>query len=539
MLLEDSSVNLLHARFCAPCRARSLRTRLFVEALENIRKSEFDPRAPWLWSLGRRASRIKRMRVRIRDVSFGVSDCVTRLPFKFGMNTMTWAPTLTARVVLETEAGEAVGHSADLLVPKWFEKDPKKSLEDDVTGLMASAVAAGELAKSGPGAGNSETVFELWWRMYNGRVHGRPQAAADRLLRGFGVALVERAVIDAACRAGGVSFFDALKTDLLGVRPGLVYPELEDWSLAKSLPDKPVDRVHLRHTVGLVDALRSTDLEPGEGPDDGLPEALEQDIEAFGLTWFKLKLCGASEVDLPRTLAFGQVLDEQVGDDFHLTVDGNEQFPSLDKLVSFLGQLDQEPTGRKLLERLVCIEQPLPRAISLDESSRRGLATLGDFAPVILDEADHGIEAFPRALELGYRGVSMKNCKGVLRALLHRGLCERSAAQGAFQSGEDLTNLGVLALQQDLTTAAALGLKHVERNGHHYFKGLGHLSRAEATDAAKMHPDLWTGNGEETHLRIDDGQLDLSSLQGIGYGYSSAIDFDSRTPLADWRFEEH
>ena len=475
------------------------------------------------------------MRIRVRDVSFGVSDCVTRLPFRFGMNTMTWAPTLTARVDLETEAGPQVGYSSDLLVPKWFEKDPRKTLEDDVKGLMASAVAAGKLAK----LGKDETVFEMWWRVYQARVHCQPQDAADRLLRGFGVALVERAVIDAACRAGGVSFFDALKADLLGVRPGLVYPELEDWSLAKSLPDRPKQSIHLRHTVGLVDSLRESDLSPGEGPGDGLPEALEQDIEAFGLTWFKLKLCGDSTVDLPRTLAFGRVLEEKVGADFHLTVDGNEQFPGIDKLVSFLGQLGQDSTGQRLLERLVCIEQPLPRAISLDEDARKGLAALGDIAPVILDEADHGIEAFPRALDLGYRGVSMKNCKGVLRALLQRGLCEHNAAMGAFQSGEDLTNLGVLALQQDLTTAAALGLEHIERNGHHYFNGLGHLPSAEVTDAAANHPDLWTRNGEHTHLRIVGGQLDLSSLQGIGYGYSSAIDFDSRTPLADWTFEEH
>ena len=67
--------------------------------------------------------------------------------------------------------------------------------------------------------------------------------------------------------------------------------------------------------------------------------------------------------------------------------------------------------------------------------------------------------------------MSVKNCKGVFRALLSRGLCEL-ADDGSFQSAEDLTNLPVLALQQDLATIAALGLPHVERNGHHYFKGL-------------------------------------------------------------------
>ncbi len=479
------------------------------------------------------------MQIRVRDVSFAVSDCVTRLPFRFGMNTMTWAPTLTARVTLETESGQQVGHSADLLVPKWFEKDPSKSLQQDVEGLMASAVAAADVAMDRNRPKADETVFQLWWRMYQERVHATPQDASDRLLRGFGVALVERAILDATCRAGGLSFFDALKQDLFSIQPGLVYPELESWSLADSLPSAPAERVHLRHTIGLVDVLRTKDLVNGQGPDDGLPESLEQDIKAFDLRWFKLKLCGNSTVDLPRTLALAQLLQEKVQGPWHVTVDGNEQFASFGDLTTFLETLKGDPLGLSLLERLVCIEQPLPRAISLHQDAGRGLAALSEYAPVILDEADHGIEAFPRALALGYRGVSMKNCKGVLRALLQRGLCERNSDRHSFQSGEDLTNLGVLALQQDLTTVAALGLKHVERNGHHYFRGLGHLPRAEVADAASKHPDLWTRHGEETHLRIQEGQLQLGSLQAVGYGYSSTIDFESRTPLADWRFLEH
>lgn len=475
------------------------------------------------------------MRVRVTNVSFGVSDCVTRLPFRFGMNTMTWAPTLSARVELHTEAGPAVGYSADLLVPKWFEKDPTKSLQQDIEGLMRSAEEAAKVACQGDA---DETVFNLWWRVYGQRVHNRPVDASDRLLRGFGVALVERAVIDATCRAAQVSFFDAFKSDLFGMRPGVVYPELQDGSAADSLPAQPLQRVALRHTIGLLDVLRTQDLEPGQGPGDGLPESLEQDIDAFGLQWFKLKLCGDEAVDWPRTLAFAEVLAERVQGPVHITVDGNEQFADLDRLVGFLRRLGTDERGRAVLDALVCIEQPLPRAIGLLDENREGLAALSEFAPVILDEGDHGIEAFPRALDLGYRGVSMKNCKGVLRSILQRALCDRHPSGQAFQSGEDLTNLGVLALQQDLAGMAALGIPHVERNGHHYFRGLAHLSDREAADAARAHPDLWTRSNGETQLRIENGALQLSSLQCIGYGYTSDIDWGSRTPLADWRFQD-
>lgn len=469
------------------------------------------------------------MQVRVRKLSFGVSECHTRLPFRFGMNTMTWAPTLTARVELETEAGDAVGYSADLLVPKWFEKDPAKSLQQDVEGLMESA----RLAAAAASGGAPRTVFDLWWDVYTERVHRQPAQASDRLLRGFGVALVERAILDATCRAAGISFYEALQQNLFGVRPQVVYPELESWTPAQSTGSAPLERVAVRHTIGLVDALRTKDLPEAERAGDGLPESFEEDVERYGLRWFKLKLCGDASIDLPRTLSFGELCLEKAGQDFSVTVDGNEQFADLAGLTRFMKQLEEEEVGRELLRRLVCIEQPLPRAASFEESAREELAALREFAPVIIDEADHGIEALPRALELGYGGVSMKNCKGVLRALLQRGLCD---ARGALQSAEDLTNLGVLALQQDLTTVAALGLTHVERNGHHYFRGLSHLSELEAKQAAVAHPDLWETSASEVSLRIEDGHLQLASLQTPGYGYASAVDWESRTPLESWTF---
>ncbi|MCB9913940.1 MAG: mandelate racemase [Planctomycetes bacterium] len=464
------------------------------------------------------------MRVRVREVSFRLSDCRTRLPFRFGIHTMTAAPTLTARVELEGEAGAATGYSAELLVPKWFEKDPAKSLAEDERALVASARAAAEaFAAAGEGS-----AFELWHAAYRARVAAAPVDAPDRLVRGFGVALVERAVLDAACRAADASFFDALKRDLFGVRPGALYPELADWDLAASLPDAPARRVAVRHTVGLVDALRPEDV--AARIDDGLPECLVEDVRAYGLRYFKLKLCGELEADLARTLTFGEVLRDEAPPGWRFTVDGNEQFRDARDLVAFFDALADAPGGLALLDALLYVEQPLPRALSLGDGARTGLAALREVAPVILDEADHGLEALPRALDLGYGGVSVKNCKGVLRALCARGLCER---RGAFQSGEDLTNLGVLALQQDLATMAALGLPHVERNGHHYFRGLDHLPPREAAAAAAAHPDLWRTTDRGVALRLDHGELALDSLQGVGYGYACEIDWAARAPLED------
>ena len=107
-----------------------------------------------------------------------------------------------------------------------------------------------------------------------------------------------------------------------------------------------------------------------------------------------------------------------------------------------------------------------------------------------------------------------------------------------FQSAEDLTTLPVLALQQDLATVAALGLTHVERNGHHYFRGLGHLSVDEAQCAMASHPDLYEHDGKCVSLRIEDGQLRLRSLQGVGFGYDVPICASTRTAVDAWHWPE-
>jgi hypothetical protein len=120
----------------------------------------------------------------------------------------------------------------------------------------------------------------------------------------------------------------------------------------------------------------------------------------------------------------------------------------------------------------------------------------------------------------------------VFRALLNRGLCDVRGG-GAFQSGEDLTNLGVLSLQQDLATVAALGIEHVERNGHHYFHGLDHLPPDEVRAALRAHADLYEPLGDGATLRITAGRLALGSLQVPGYGYDVGIRTGERTPLAD------
>jgi L-alanine-DL-glutamate epimerase-like enolase superfamily enzyme len=474
------------------------------------------------------------MKLRVREIDLCVSRCQARQPFRFGGATLTSAPSLLARARVEIDAGlEGTGYSADLLVPKWFDKDPRLSVTDDAARLAAaSRTAAASFLRHGTWPA---TLFDHWLTVYREFVlAGGP--TTGELVRGFGVALIERALIDAVCRAAGRSFFDALREDLLGFRPSAVYPELEGWQLAAALPERPRDSIRVRHTIGLADPLRTEDVRSSRRVSDGLPESLEEHVLAYGLDAFKVKLCGTPEEDRQRLRSILEVLSSAIpSSELLFTLDANEQYAALDDLARMLHETAREPGAERLFDNLAYIEQPLPRATAFHPSVSRGIAALADFAPVIIDESDAGFVAFERAISCGYRGVSVKNCKGVFRALLHHGLC-KNVGRGLFLCSEDLTTLPIVALQQDLATVAALGLEHSERNGHHYFTRLEHLPAAEREAALHAHPDLYEERGNGPELRIHRGRIAMGSLQCIGFGFSAPIEFEARTPIEAWSF---
>jgi hypothetical protein len=83
-------------------------------------------------------------RLALLDASFYERPVRLRLPFRFGIVTLTQAPQIFARVrvrLLDGREGEGV--AAELLVPKWFDKSPELSNEDN---LISSAVRLPSLA---------------------------------------------------------------------------------------------------------------------------------------------------------------------------------------------------------------------------------------------------------------------------------------------------------------------------------------------------------------------------------------------------------
>lgn len=448
--------------------------------------------------------------VAVRAVEVAAVDCRMRLPFRFGGVTVTEAPLLHVAVTLEVDVSKtATGMAADLLVPRWFRKDVDRDHDGDQQALSQSVVTAANCVRTMPAA----TALELWQKVQHNRVEREPPDVPDLLERGFGIAIVERAMLDAICRACELDFATALTSGVFG----RVFADR----------GRSPRRILVRHTVGRLDPLRTGEIPAAERLDDGQPEALDEVLRQHGVRWLKVKIGAGATADVARLEAIAELLRELELDEVRLTLDGNEQYPDIAELDRFWRGLAASPTGRELLPRIAWIEQPLPRHASLQRPPESDWPRE---RPLLLDEADAQRRTFR---ESGYDGVSVKNCKGVFRALLNGEYC--ADHEGRFQSSEDLTNQPVLSVQQDLVTAAVLDLPHTERNGQHYVGGLDHLPAPVVDRAMTEHRDLYerTAAGG-ARLRIENGELRFDSLFGPGYGAAQPV-VDALRDYLEWQ----
>ncbi len=461
-------------------------------------------------------------RLRILAVEAFERPVPLRLPFRFGVVTLRRVVQAFVRVrVGDARGAEGIGWAAELMVPKWFDKRPELSDADNVRQLRASVATAlrAHLELEG-----SDTAFGL---ARAARERAGVERAGNGLVAGFGPALVERAVVDAACRLAGQPFASALRGGRLGIDFRAELPELDADALLRELRAAP--SIRARHTVGLADALTRSELDPEQRLDDGLPECVEEAIDAYGHRDFKVKVAGDRDADLARLGALARVLEPLPR--YRLTLDGNEQFPDEAAAGAFLEALWSEPSLERLRSAVLYVEQPIHRDRALDCDVR----ALARFAPLIVDESDARDGSFEAARERGYAGISSKTCKGIYRSLLNRARCQLwnrdPAGPRSFVSAEDLTCQAGLSVQQDLLLAALLGCEHAERNGHHYADGMVGASAAEMDGFAAAHPDLYRRSDRGLHLRIRAGRIALGSLDAPGFASAALPDPGTLTPM--------
>ena len=451
-------------------------------------------------------------RLAVRDITFFERPVRFARPFRFGAVVINATPQAFVRAEIEVEGkGSFVGASAEFLVPKWFDKRPHLAPDETVAELRRSLVIARELYLTGAGF---ETAFGLHATRFADQLEACAKEDIPPLAAAYGPAEIDKAVMDALLRGVGMNFFDGMAQNVAGIDARLT-PDLGDDDVARFLRGRQrLERVAIRHTVGLDDPVK------GAG---GVADAHEN----AGARYFKLKLNGDPTADAARLIRIGNELTT-LPHDYSVTLDANEQYADLAALSALVDRLDHDGALKPIAAKLLYIEQPMPRDIT--RQSPLGALATHDF---IIDEADDSYDAFPAARALGYRGISSKSCKGIYKSILNatRAAKWSKAGERFFITGEDLTCQAGLGVQQDLALGALIGVTHAERNGHHYVDGFANTPAAEAEAFLAAHSDLYVRDGNTIRLAIHDGDLLTGSLTLPGFASSVHPYWSALAPL--------
>ena len=86
--------------------------------------------------------------------------------------------------------------------------------------------------------------------------------------------------------------------------------------------------------------------------------------------------------------------------------------------------------------------------------------------------------------------------------------------------------------------AANLGITHVERNGHHYFRGLSMFPPDVQAAVLRAQPDLYRRHepGFVT-VKVEGGRMSAASVVEQGTGANVPLDPARFTPVGQWTYE--
>jgi L-alanine-DL-glutamate epimerase-like enolase superfamily enzyme len=256
---------------------------------------------------------------------------------------------------------------------------------------------------------------------------------------------------------------------------------------------KPPTHLLAWHLVGGLDPLDEAEL-TGKEPDDGYPILLRDWIRRDGLQCLKIKLRGNDAAwDYQRLIRVGDIgrLEgvQWLSADFNCTVrDPQYVNEILDHLKS---------DARDTFDQVLYVEQPFPYEL---EEFPIDVHSVSQRKPLFLDESAHNWKLVRRGRELGWTGVALKTCKTQTGALLSACWAK---AHGMQLMVQDLTNPMLAQIPHVLLAAHVGTIAGVETNSMQFYP---EASRPEEA----VHPGLYCRRN---------GRLDLSSLQGAGFGY--------------------
>src|SRR5258708_83135 len=206
------------------------------------------------------------LRLAVRDIAFFERPVRFARPFRFGAVVINATPQLFVRAEIEVEGkGTFVGASAELLVPKWFDKRAELTPDDTVAELQRSLLIARELYC---GHSGFETAFGLHAACIAAQVEACAKEDIPPLAAAYGPAEIDKAILDALLRGAGVNVFDGMAQNIARVDARLT-PDLNDDDITRVLASRQRRRrAAIRHTVGLDEAVKGKggDADAKENP---------------------------------------------------------------------------------------------------------------------------------------------------------------------------------------------------------------------------------------------------------------------------------
>ncbi len=447
----------------------------------------------------------------IEDVKLWFLPVRTRVPLKFGPETLTEVTCARVRLRARGPVGESVdGWGETPLSVQWVwpsslpytvRHELLKAFTLELAGTWLSWSAAGHALETGCDfirdlprklARFNETAVPA--ALTPASYEPMPWLAALVCNSAFDIALH-----DAFGKLAGLPVYQTYGPEFL-TRDLASYLEPADPSVSFHnrypsdylIPNPPL-KLPAWHLVGGLDAVEPAELGP-EAPHDGHPVLLKDWIARDGLRCLKVKLRGNDAAwDYHRLRQVGR-LGLESGVEW-LSADFNCTVRDPDYVNAILDHLQKDEP--EIFARIRYVEQPFPYELERDRLDVRSAARR---KPLFLDESAHDWQMIRLGRELGWTGVALKTCKTQTGAILSA--CWAKAHDMELMV-QDLTNPMLAQIPHVLLAANAGTIMGVETNAMQFYP-------AASEPEAAVHPGLYQRR---------DGMVCLRTIRGPGFGY--------------------
>lgn len=444
--------------------------------------------------------------IRLRGTELYFLPVHTRVPLKFGTETLTSVTCARVRVVVEDRKGRlASGWGESPLSVQWvwpsdvgyaFRHNALKDFCEELAAAWASFNVTGHPFEIGYDF--QQSVLPALLGGFNRDC--RPQDRMPTLAALLCCSPFDLALHDAFGNAHGIPVYDTYTAAYMNRDLGFYLESADDVSFdfrekypSDFLNAAREDTLPVWHMVGGLDPLDSSELN-GTHIDDGEPLLLRDWIERDGINCLKVKLRGNdAEWDYQRLLQVSTIANSR--DDIWLSADFNCTVTEIGYVNAVLDRIrDNAPS---VFKSILYVEQPFPYDL---KSHMIDVHSVAARKPLLMDESAHNWELVKLGRSLGWNGVALKTCKTQTGALLM--LCW-AKAHGMHLMVQDLTNPMLAQIPHVLLASHAGTMMGVESNAMQFYP-------FASAPEAQVHPGLYTRRN---------GHLDLSSIRGPGFGY--------------------